>query len=50
MKGAAEPRRRSCFATLAHTPLLAFSYAGGGTETFTDGRSSIFWWKASSFG
>ena len=25
-------------------------YAGGGTETFTDGRSSIFWWKASSFG
>ena len=25
-------------------------YAGGGTEIFTDGRSSIFWWKASSFG
>jgi hypothetical protein len=26
------------------------AYAAGGTETFTEGRSSIFWWKASSFG
>ncbi|MGC0321122.1 hypothetical protein ABIG06_001751 [Bradyrhizobium sp. USDA 326] len=25
-------------------------YAAGGTEIFTEGRSSIFWWKASSFG
>jgi len=25
-------------------------YAGGGTEIFTEGRSSIFWWKASSLG
>ncbi len=25
-------------------------YAAGGTEIFTEGRSSIFWWNASSFG
>jgi hypothetical protein len=25
-------------------------YAGGGTEILTEGRSSIFWWNASSFG
>ena len=30
--------------------IVPVNYAGGGTEIFTDGRSSIFWWKASSFG
>ena len=39
------------FATLAHAAVsCSRCYAGGGTEIFTDGRSSIFWWKASSFG
>ncbi len=37
-----------CFLRLLSFLLL--DYAGGGTEIFTDGRSIIFWWKASSFG
>ena len=43
MKRAAKPRRRNRFATLAHAAIsIPLRYAGGGTEIFTDGRSSIF--------
>jgi hypothetical protein len=32
------------FAILAHAAVsISRCYAGGGTEIFTDGRSSIFW-------
>jgi len=37
-------------AVFAHAAGSDWCYAVGGTEIFTDGRSSIFWWKASSLG
>ena len=51
MKRAREAEAPEQFATLAHAAVsIPLCYAGGGTEIFTEGRSSIRWWKASSFG
>src|SRR5437899_3029673 len=52
-KAAPPKQKRHIRGKLARMVIPSLSdkyYAGGGTETFTDGRSSIFWWKASSFG
>jgi hypothetical protein len=47
---APKQRYREKLARTVMAPLADRFYAGGGTEIFTEGRSSIFWWNASSFG
>ena len=43
MKTSGKAEAPQFFATLAHAAIsIPLRYAGGGTEIFTDGRSSIF--------
>ena len=42
MKTSGKAEAPQFFATLTHAAISPRCYAGGGTEIFTDGRSSIF--------